>query len=118
MLIIVGLSIKLTQVKPLLVLKLNNVNFTSIFLDDVDANSISISNKGDGYKDDDCKIKLFSVIPSKTSGYVKSDYNGIKWMYFLIASVNLLKKHNNIWNKVSNSTKKNFIANPSATKNF
>ena len=39
-------------------------------------------------------------------------------MYFLIASVNLLKKHNNIWNKVSNSTKKNFIANPSATKNF
>ena len=47
MLIIVGLSIKLTQVKPLLVLKLNNVNFTSVFLDDVDANSISISNKGD-----------------------------------------------------------------------
>ena len=118
MLIIVGLSIKLTQVKPLLVLKLNNVNFTSVFLDDVDANSISISNKGDGYKDDDCKIKLFSVILSKTSGYVKSDYNGIKWMYFLIASVNLFKKHNNIWNKVSNSTKKNFIANPSATKNF
>ena len=37
-------------------------------------------------------------------------------MSFLIKSDNLLKKYNDIWNKVTNSIKKNLIANLSTIK--
>ena len=37
---------------------------------------------------------------------------------FFIESEELLKKHNDIWNKVSNSMKKKLIANPFTIKNF
>ena len=39
-------------------------------------------------------------------------------MYFLIEDEELLKKWNSIWKKVSNSMKKNLIANRSTIKNF
>ena len=58
--------------------------------------------------DDDYKIKSLSMML----------LNGeTKWMYFLIEG-QLLKKYNDTWNKVSNSVKKNLIANPSTIKSF
>ena len=33
-----------------------------------------------------------------------------KWMYFLIEYDELLKEHNNVWNKVKDSIKKSLIA--------
>ena len=60
----------------------------SILLNDVDLDSILISNK----------ISSVNVL--------------------LIEDEELLKKYNDIWNKVSNSIEKNSIANPSPIKNF
>ena len=56
--------------------------------------------------DSDYKIKpLFLMLP-KTSAYVKGYDGETKWMYFSIEDGDLLNKYNNIWNKVSNSIKK------------
>ena len=95
--------------------------FTTIkihFSGDAENNNV-ISNKtffGDknykffvGYIDDAYKIKPFSVILAKTRGYVKRYDDETKWMYFLIEDEELLKKYNDIWNKVSNSIIKNRI---------
>ena len=56
-------------------------------------------------------IKLRIILP-ETSAYVKSRDGESKWMYYLIEDDNLLKKYNEIWNKVSNIIKKNLIAKP------
>ena len=42
----------------------------------------------------------------KTSAYVKGYDGETKWVYFSIEDGDLLNKYNNIWNKVSNSIKK------------
>ena len=102
----------------MVILKLKNINIIVIkilFLNDVHIDNILISNKipNDerkykyfiGYLDY-YKIKSFSIILPKTSAYAKSYDGGIKWMYFLIEDEELLKKYNDIWNKVSNSMKK------------
>ena len=43
----------------------------------------------------------------KTRAQVKRNDGKTKWMYFLFKDGALLKKDNDIWIKVSNSTKKN-----------
>ena len=60
-----------------------------------------------GYLDDDYKVKPLHLIYSKTSAYIKRYDGKIKWMYFWIEDDELLRKYNDIWNEVSNSTKKN-----------
>ena len=52
----------------------------------------------------------------KTSTYVKSYDEQIKWMYFLIEDHNLLEKYNTIWDKVSTDIKRNLLANLSIIK--
>ena len=42
----------------------------------------------------------------QTSAYVKGFDGETKWIHFLIKDDELLKKYNDIWNKVSNSMKK------------
>ena len=44
----------------------------------------------------------------KTSTYVKSYDEQIKWMYFLIEDDDFLEKYNTIWDKVSADIKKEF----------
>ena len=53
---------------------------------------------------DGFKFKFFSIILPKVSAYVKRCDDGTKWIKFLIKDEELLKKNNDIWNKVSNST--------------
>ena len=59
-----------------------------------------------GYKNNDYEIKISGIMLSKTSGYVKSYDGETEWMTFLIRDDNLMKKHDDIWNKVTNSIKK------------
>ena len=54
----------------------------------------------------------------KTSMYVKSYDDQTKWMYFLIEDDDLLKKYNNIWDKVSPNIKIEFDSKPSTMENF
>ena len=61
---------------------------------------------------DSYKIKPFGIILRKTSAYVKSYNDRTKWMYFLIEDEELLKKYKDIWNKLSNSIKKEFDSEP------
>ena len=42
----------------------------------------------------------------KTSALVKFYNDGTKWMNFLIKDDDLLRKYNDIWNKVSSNIKK------------
>ena len=59
------------------------------------------------YKDDDHKIKPLPIIlPKLSSLYVKIYDGEINWMYFFIEDDELLEIYNGIWNKVSNSIKK------------
>ena len=45
-----------------------------------------------GHKDDDdCKIKAFRIVHSKTSTYVKSYDGETKWMIFLLKMLNCWK---------------------------
>ena len=79
----------------------------------MDIDNILVTNKtSSGEKnynallDSDYKIKpLFLMLP-KTSAYVKGYDGETKSMYFSIEDGDLLNKYNNIWNKVSNSIKK------------
>ena len=57
------------------------------------------------YVDGSHKIKPLRKMLPKASTYVKSYDGGTKWMYFLIDDDQLLKKYNDIWNKVSKSIK-------------
>ena len=56
-----------------------------------------------GYKDNDYKIKLLRKMRPKTIAYVKRYDGETKWMNFLIKDDDLLKKYNDIWNKVCNN---------------
>ena len=56
--------------------------------------------------DDDYKIKSLHIMLPQTSAYVKGFDGETKWIHFLIKDDELLKKYNDIWNKVSNSMKK------------
>ena len=79
----------------------------------MDIDNILVTNKiSSGEKnynallDSDYKIKpLFLMLP-KTSTYVTGYDGETKWMYFSMEDGDLLNKYNNIWNKVSNSIKK------------
>ena len=64
--------------------------------------------------DDDYKIKLVKTI---AYAYVKSYDGETKWRYFLIEDDELLKKDNDISNKVSGSIKKELDCKP-IHKNF
>ena len=85
-------------------------------------NNILISNKIPSSKRnykyfisyaDECKIKPPILILPKFSAIVKSYDGGLtKWMYILIEDEELLKKHDYIYNKVSNSTRKEFDSEP------
>ena len=66
-----------------------------------------------GYMDDVYKIKPFSVILPKMSGYGKC-----LDMHFLIEDEELLKKHYFIWNKFNNCIKKEFDGKPICNKKF
>ena len=46
-------------------------------------------------------------MPLKTNTYLNFYDGETKWIIFLIKDNDLLKKHNGIWNSVSNSIKKN-----------
>ena len=59
-----------------------------------------------GYKNNDYGIKISGIILPKTSAYVKSYDGETEWMTFLIRDDNLMKKYDDIWNKVTNSIKK------------
>ena len=54
----------------------------------------------------------------KTTGYVKSYYGQVKWMYFLIEDDDLLEKYNAAWDKVSADIKKEFDSEPVYNKNY
>ena len=64
-----------------------------------------------GYLCGDYKLKPLHIMLPKTRAYVQI-YNGYtKWMYFLIDVDYLLKKYNNISDKVSADIKNKLIAN-------
>ena len=54
------------------------------------------------------------------SAYVKSYDGETKWVHSFIKDDKLIEisVYNGIWNRVSNSIKKNLIANPSSIKKF
>ena len=54
----------------------------------------------------------------KTSAYVKIYDKETKRIHFFVIDEELLGKYNGFWNRVSNSIKRNLIANPSTIKNF
>ena len=51
--------------------------------------------------------KLYRYAFPKMSAY-RSDFDEIKYASFLIKNDELLEKHNEIWDKVSNTIKKGF----------
>ena len=95
---------------------------TAIFLEDVDIEKVSVSNKiyfGEknykyfiGYLHNGIKVKPLNIMLPKTSAYVKSYDRQTKWMYFLIEDDDLLEKYNTIWVKVSADIKKEFDSEP------
>ena len=60
----------------------------------------------------DYKVTQLHIILPKTSAYVKIYDGQTQWMYFLIEDDDLLKKYNNIWDKVSADIKKEFDTVP------
>ena len=50
----------------------------------------------------DHKAKPLPIMLPKTSAYVKSYDEQSQWFYFLIENDDLLKKCNNVWDKVTN----------------
>ena len=52
------------------------------------------------------KTKPLRIMLLKTSGLVKFYNDETKWMNFLIKDDDLLRKYNDIWNKVSSNIKK------------
>ena len=54
----------------------------------------------------------------KASAYVKSYDGETKWINFFIKDDNLLKRYNDIWNKASNSIKKELDCKPVYNKIF
>ena len=58
-----------------------------------------------GYKVGNYKDNMLSIILPQTIACVKSYDDENKWMYFLIKDKELLKKYNEIYDKVSNQQK-------------
>ena len=58
-----------------------------------------------GYKVGNYKDSMLSIILPQTIACVKSYDDENKWMYFLIKDEELLKKYNEIYDKVSNQQK-------------
>ena len=58
-----------------------------------------------GYKVGNCKNNMLSIILPQTSACVKRYDDETKWMYFLIEDEELLKKYNEIYDKVTNQQK-------------
>ena len=71
-----------------------------------------------GYQDDDYKIELLRIMLPKASTYVKSYDGETKWINFFIKDDNLLKRYNDIWNKASNSIRKELDCKPVYNKIF
>ena len=71
-----------------------------------------------GYLYDDYKVKPLHIMLPKTSKYVKSCEGKTKSMYFLIQDDDLLKKYNNIQDKVSADIKKECDRKPIYNKNY
>ena len=57
------------------------------------------------------KLSHYTMLP-KTSAYVKRYDSETKWMYLFIEGDELLEKYNDIWEKVSNSIKKELDCKP------
>ena len=70
-----------------------------------------------GYLDDDYRIKPLNIMLPKTTIYVQGYDGKTKWMYFLIED-ELLKKKNDIREKVSKSIKREIDSEPANNKNF
>ena len=70
------------------------------------------------YKNDDYKIKLLCLMLLQTSASEQSYDDETKWMHFLNEDGELLKKYNNIWDKVSNLIKKGSDSKPFYTKKY
>ena len=103
-----------------------NVNFTLLkiqasWVDDVNIDKILIFSKAFLVKKDykyffDYKVNYYEIKPlcrllPKMSRYVKS-FDETKYTYILINDDELRKKYNKIWDKVSNSIKKEFETKP------
>ena len=72
-----------------------------------------------GYLYDDFKIKPpCMMLMQKVRSYVKTCEGQTKRMYFLVEGDELLKKYNNIWDKVSGDIKKNLIMNMPTVQRF
>ena len=56
-------------------------------------------------------IKPLCIKLPQMNGYVKYFDSSNKYMNLLVRNQELLKKHNEIWNKISNLLKKGFIVN-------
>ena len=63
-----------------------------------------------GYRDAK-KISPLCIFFSKVSTY-RRDFDGTKYMSFLIKDDELLEKYNEIWTKIKNSIKKEFDSEP------
>ena len=62
-----------------------------------------------GHKD--VEIRSLCIFLPKMSSY-RTDFHKTKYMSFLIKDEELLKKHNEIWERVKNSFKKEFDSKP------
>ena len=109
--------------------KLKNIDFSAIkiqfFLNDVNIDNTFIFKKISPDKKVQkfyrlrikIKIKPFSIVLSKASAYVKCyDGGATEWMYFWLKMKNYWEKYDDIWNKVSNSIKKEFDSEPMCNK--
>ena len=68
-----------------------------------------------GYLYNDNKVSPLHIMLPKTNAYVKRYDGQTKWIYFLIEDDDVLKKYNNIWNKISANIKKEFDSAPVKT---
>ena len=101
---------------------------TPVFLGDVDIEKVLVYNKSSfgeknykyfiGYFYNDHKVKPSHIMLPKTSAYVRSYDGQTKWMYFLTEDDDLLKKCNNIWDKVSADIKNEFESEPVYNEEF
>ena len=95
-------------------------NERPISIENVDINKIVVSNKVSfrkkgfkyfiGYKDAK-KVRPSSIFLPNMSAY-RRDFDKTKYNSFLINDDELLKKYNEIWEKVKNSIKKEFGSEP------
>ena len=98
-------------------------NNSSISINEVEINRIvlfdktSCGNKGSfkryiGYRHKDGTFSPLNVNLPQLAGYVKHFNNGDKLINFLVADKELLKKYNEIWNKIKSLFKKEFDKKP------